>query len=291
MYIQKPIEMDRNLSYKKDTQYTMKTCRAFALILGLWPTDPQDSMFQRILKIFLRFLYYLTTMFTYFSSVLHGIFILNDLHSRLLISGPIIFWSMLLLKYTLFWSRSEYIKKCMIIIEEDWREACTLEHRRVMIESAKFGNYITIICATFMFSGGVFYHVVIPLTADPIVTENNITVQPFPTPVFGRFLTSGLSPVYEIVFIVQAFTGIINDTLNVMTFSLAAVLILHSCGQFDVVISYLNNLVSDEKENHNLSHSRLATIVQRHLRVLRYVHPEKCGNEVFYLQYYIFLNI
>ncbi|XP_043483824.1 odorant receptor 13a-like [Leptopilina heterotoma] len=150
----------------------------------------------------------------------------------------------------------------MRLIEEDWQEADTVNHRSVMMRSAKFGNFIIIICASFMFSGGFFYHILIPLTAPAVVTENNITVQPFPTPAFGKFFTSGYSPVYQIVFTVQAFTGIFNDTLNVMTFSLATVLILHSCGQFDVLILTKNDISS---------HSRLVLIVQRHLRVLSFV--------------------
>lgn len=269
MLIQKQSATTQNPYYKKDTDYAIKLCRVFALTLGLWPTNYKDSVLQLSFKLFLRFLYYSTTVFTYFSSILHGIFVLNDLHSRLLISGPIIFWTMLLLKYTLFWSRSGCIKKCMRLIEEDWREAETMNHRSAMMRSAKFGNFVIIMCASFMFSGGFFYHILVPLTAPPVFTENNISVQPFPTPAFGKFFTSGYTPVYQIVFTVQAFTGIFNDTLNVMTFSLATVLILHACGQFDVLILCLADLVSDEKETDLSSHARLVLVVQRHLRVLR----------------------
>lgn len=138
-----------------------------------------------------------------------------------------------------------------------------------MIKSAKFGNYIINTCAGFMYIGGSFYHLLIPLTANSIVTQQNITVQPFPSPAYGAFFTSGISPVYEIVFAIQAFSGIINDTMNVMTFSLAAVLILHSCGQFNVIIMHLNNFVTEAKENRKGNHDFLVMIVRRHLRVLR----------------------
>ena len=263
-----PIEVHNPL-YKEDTKASIKLCRLFALIIGLWPTYFENSMFQRILKFIIQSTYYSITLFTYISSILYIIFVLNELHPRLLIVGPLTFWSMLMAKYSIFLYRSKDIKKLIKIIEEDWQIVETSEHRGLMMKNMKFARSVTIICASFMFGGGLSYHLLIPLTADSIVTEMNITVQPFPSPAYGSFFTNGLSPIYELVFIVKVLTGVMNDTINVTTFSLFAVLILHTCGQLDVIMLHLNNLVSTTKESQDVFHDRLVMIIKHHLRVLR----------------------
>lgn len=257
-----------NLFYKEDTENTIKICRILSQLLGLWPLK-SSSIFEKIFKLFQNFIYYCFTFFTYFSSIFHIIFVLHDVHSKLIVIGPVIFWTMLLLKYTLFWKRCDNIEKCIFIIEEDWKNIENSEHRNVMLKSAKFGNTMINVCASFMYIGGSLYHLLIPLTANSIVTIENITVQPFPSPAYGEFFTSGFSPIYEIIFAILTFSGVINDTLNVITFSLAAVLILHSCGQFDVIIMHLNNLIKEANESEEKNHKRLIEIVERHLRVLR----------------------
>lgn len=261
----------RNKFYKEDTEKIIKFCRFLSLVLGIWPLKTSSIFDNKLFRLFQRISYYCLTFFTYFSSILHIIFVLKDVHSKLVVIGPVFFWTMLLLKYTLFLKRSGSIEKCISMIEEDWRDIESSEHREVMIKSANFGKHMINVCASFMFIGGSLYHLLIPLTANSILTVNNVTVQPFPSPAYGDFFTSGLSPVYEIVFTILAISGTLNDTLNVMTFSLAAVLIVHSCGQFDIIIRQLNALITEVNESPKKNHKRLIDIVQKHLRVLRYI--------------------
>ncbi|XP_033212295.1 odorant receptor 13a-like [Belonocnema kinseyi] len=156
-----------------------------------------------------------------------------------------------------------------------------------MTKNAKFGNYLTIVSAILMYSGGFWFYLVTPFIAETIVTEKNVTIKPYPAPVFGSFFTNGYSPIYEIVFAAHLITGFVENSATVSAFSFAAVLVLHACGQFDVVMLHLNDIVSDDIQKYKSVHERLKVAINRHLRVLSFVSRledlfcEICLIEVF----------
>ena len=260
---------DSNFLYESDLKYTLNSCRTIALILGLWPINFHESPTEKIIKLIINFSSCFLMTFVLISSILFGIFEVKDLGQKVGLTGPISFWVMSLAKYLLILSRGGTVAKCFKYIEEDWRRVENSEHRDFMMKNAIWGRYMTIASASFMYGGGFWYHVVRPLMADSILTEMNMTIKPFPSPAYGKFFTSGFSPIYEIVYGAQLIAGFILYSATVAAFSFAAVLTMHACGQFDVVILHLKDIVSEIKEKTNTVRERLIITVDSHLRVLR----------------------
>ena len=237
-------------------------------MIGLWPLGFLSPI-QRIIKLILNFTCCFLLGFVFISSVLHGSLVMKDLEQKVKLTGPTSFVFMCMSKYILLMYRGKGIENCLRYIQEDWNQIKDKEQQEVMTKNAKFGHYLTIVSAIFMYSGGFWFHFVRPFMAENIVTEKNITIKPYPAPVFGSFFTNGYSPIYEIVFTAHLITGFVEYSATVTTFSFAAVLVLHACGQFDVVMILLNDIVSGDKEKHKCVHDRLIITVNRHLRVLR----------------------
>ena len=71
------------------------------------------------------------------------------------------------------------------------------------------------------------------------------------------------------VFTSHLLKGFISNSTTVVAFSYAAVLALHACGQFDVVILFFNDLIDGKKQKDKSEHERLVVTINRHLKVLR----------------------
>ncbi|XP_033212294.1 putative odorant receptor 92a [Belonocnema kinseyi] len=274
-----------NKFHESFLKYSVRGCRAISLLIGLWPMG--FSPIQKIMKFILNFTCCFLLSFVFISSVLHGSLVMKDLEQKVKLTGPTSFLLMCISKYTLLMYRGKGLEKCLSHIQEDWKQIKDKEQVEVMTKNAKFGDYLTIVSAIFMYCGGFWFHFLRPFIAEAIVTEKNITIKPYPAPVFGTFFTNGYSPIYEIVFAAHLITGFVEYSATVSAFSFAAVLALHACGQFDVVMLLLHDIVSGDKQKHKSVRERLKVTVDRHLRVLSFVSRledllcEVCLIEVF----------
>lgn len=262
---------DRNFIdlQRSGLKYTINSCRPIALSIGLWPLSFQNTLTQKIIKIFLIFASFSFMMFVCMSIILFGIFEANGLAETAAVVGPSSFYVMCIIKYIFILFRGERIAKCFKLVEEDWQRQENEEQLKVMLKNSQFGRSITVVCAIFIYFGGFGNNILSPIMNDPIITHMNISVKPFPCPVHGKFLTSGYSPIYEIVLGSQILAGIVLSSVTIVSFSYVAVLTMHAGGQFDVVILYLNNLLSQFEEGRNIGHEQFVVIIKSHLRVLR----------------------
>ena len=80
---------------------------------------------------------------------------------------------------------------------------------------------------------------------------------------------SAHSPIYEIVFTSHILKGFVEDTTTIASFSYTAVLALHACGQFDVVIVLLNDLLNENKKTKKSQDERLIVAINWHLKALK----------------------
>ncbi|XP_051162637.1 odorant receptor 43a-like [Leptopilina boulardi] len=274
-----------NKTYKSDIRYAINTCRNIALFLGLWPNNNnvKKSLLKKSLKLIINFTSILLMTFVIISCILFGTFELKLMSQRIILTGPTSFYVMAFMKYSIILFRSDDLENCLKIIENDW-QYINYKQRQIMLKHAKFGRIITIFCAIFMYLGGFWFHVISPLTAEPIVTEKNISIQPFPSPVYGKFLTSGQSPIYEIIYIAELIVGFIMYSIAITTFSFAAILTIHACSQFEIVILNLDNLFSGIEKYSDL-HDKLIVTVNSHLKVLSFVSQlESVFNEICFIE-------
>lgn len=260
------------LAYKNDVKYTVKLSRILALILGLWPINFDDSFWKKIVKFTLNVIACFLMFCSILSNVLTITYEMKSVHEKVELVGPTNFYIMSLSKYLILLYRGETVKKCFKHIEEDWKFCSIREnYREIMLKNAHYGRYLIILCAIFMYCGGFGYHLIRPLVSEKIITAENVTVIPYPAPVYGKFLNTGYSPHYEIIFILLLVADFVLFSATVVPFSFASVLTLHACGQLEIVTIYLNDLVSETRKETNFAHERLIIIINSHLRVLRFV--------------------
>ncbi|XP_051162684.1 odorant receptor 63a-like [Leptopilina boulardi] len=275
-----------SLNEIKDSNIESETLKLISLLLGLWPTSFLDSMLKKIIKLIINLIACSLMIFVIVSNILYGIYQINNtMDQKVELIGATNFYIMSLTKYLLLLFRGKSIRKCLEYIDDDWRLAkFSSKNREIMLNYAQFGRYMTIICAIFMYFGGIGYQVLKPISSGKIITEMNITITPFPSPVYGKKLTSGFSPIYEILYGTLIVADFYLYSATVVAFSIAAVLTIHACGQFEIVIYYLNDLVNQTNNNNN-DQEKLIVIVNSHLRILSFVSQlEALLNEICFIE-------
>ncbi|XP_051162647.1 odorant receptor 82a-like [Leptopilina boulardi] len=254
-----------------NSDYIIDSCRPIAIVVGLWPINYQISKKKKIITIILNFIAITLMSLRLISNILYGIFELKTLAQKAQIAGPACFQIANISKYLLILIKGEKIEKCFQIVKEDWCRIENNEQREVMMKHAKFGRYIIIICTIFIFFGGLGYNLITPLTSNSIITHMNISVKPFPSPIYGKFFTSGLSPIYEIVFYSHILVAFFLYSVTPVAFSFVAMLTLHACGQFEIVILYLKKILNNIDDDKNSIHEKFVIVVNSHLRVIIFV--------------------
>jgi len=134
-----------------------------------------------------------------------------------------------------------------------------------MLKYATISRNLTIISASFMYTGGIIYYMIL----SPLFSENKIdnqTVRPLVFPIYSKIRHSQISPIYEIVYVAHCICGYTAYSITVGTCGMAALFVTHACGQIQMIVSELENLLKAESSN---IHQRIAVIVKDHVRVIR----------------------
>lgn len=258
----------RNSIKFNNSDYVINSCKPLALCVGLWPINYKHSQIRKIISIILNIIAILLILQRFLFTVIFSTFVLKSITLRIAISAPACYHICNLIKYIVILFRIEKIEKCLKIMKEDWRYIENNEQHEVMINNAKTGRYIIFICTSIIFLSGLGYNILAPLLSHSIVTHRNITVKPFPSPVYGKFFTSGQSPIYEIIFAVQLVTAFFLYSVTAVAISYIAILTMHACSQFDIVMIYLNKLI-DIQDKEKTVHKKFVIIVNTHHRVVR----------------------
>ncbi|KOC59818.1 hypothetical protein WH47_10447 [Habropoda laboriosa] len=197
----------------------------------------------------------------------------GDLDTKIKMIGPLSFCMMAAIKYYILISRGGKIGQCVKDIRADW--SLTLSHsqeeeREIMRDSARIGRSLAIFCAGFMYSGGFFYTTVMPLCTVRTEIIDNETVRSQAFPIYRGLLDPRTSPSFEIVQFMQCLAAFVIYSVTVGACSLAAVFVMHVCGQFRILVTKLDKLVDGVKGRKGLSthEQRLGDIIEHHLKIL-----------------------
>ena len=139
-----------------------------------------------------------------------------------------------------------------------------------MLKYGKIGRKLTIYSAIFMYSGGLCYVTIIHYAFRSYVDEFNRTIKLLVYPTYSG-LYAEESPIHEIMYVLQWICGYVCDSVTAGACGLAALFATHACGQIDIVMSRLDDLIDGKfaEENSSLN-VRLVKIVQHHIRTLKY---------------------
>ncbi|CAD1473675.1 unnamed protein product, partial [Heterotrigona itama] len=261
-----------NANYRNDLRFNVRLNVLTLRPIGSWPRSCDYSWLETIEHAFLNVLGYALLAFILIPGFICFAHEIADFYDQMKLGSALSFFLMAVMKYCVFVAREADIRRCVDLIEDDWRKVKHHEDRKIMLENASFSRRLIAICGAFMYGGVVFYYIALPLTRPKIVEEGgNLTytglVYPFP-----RILADARrSPVNEILYTVQLLSGFIAHNITVAACGLAALLAMHACGQLQVLMAWLEKLVDGRENDVENLDQRLANIVEQHVRIINFI--------------------
>ncbi|XP_076475335.1 odorant receptor 10-like isoform X3 [Bombus vancouverensis nearcticus] len=278
-------------SWDKDWMYSVQINRWLLKSIGVWPISLCITTTEKSNSIILTFISSFLISFLLIPCALCTVLVkTDDPEAKIKMIGVLSFCVMAAIKYYILASRGVMIAKCIENIRSDWdriHAQLQQEDREIMKENARIGRSLAIFCAGFMYSGGFFYTTVMPLCSKRTEIIDNETVRTQAFPIYRGLLDPRTSPSFEIVQFMQCLAGFVIYSVTVGACSLAAVFVMHVCGQFGILVKMLQRLVGSLKEekNSNVHEQRLGDIVEHHLHILGFISQiEDLLNEICFVE-------
>ncbi|XP_050583679.1 odorant receptor 4-like [Bombus affinis] len=259
----------QNPNYKEDIIYVTKHNKWILNCIGIWPTVLK-GMSKFLPKVVIGFSN-LVPFFTIVQCVLY--ITLEEKNPLLRLRFCSLAWysSINLMKYWALIARKSDIEYCIKWVQTDWKQVKFQKNRMLMLKYGKIGRDLTIYSAVIMYSAGMCYTTIMQYAMRMSLKENNRTIRILVYPTYSGLFDTQKSPVYEIVYVFQCVYAFMCLSVTVGCCGLAALFATHACGQIDVVVSQLDDLVdgtfSKKSSNPN---TRLMEIVKHHIRILKF---------------------
>lgn len=257
--------MFTNENYEHDINYTFELSRFVFRLLGVWPFGRAKSWFPETLeRTCVVLVSYILLICELIPAILYMAMVQKETRARLKVMGTVLFTALAMAKYGQLLFNKSLVKSCLMRVEEDWRNVASADKRDTMIEKARTGRRLLLLCGVFMYSTGVSFRMIIPLSKGKIVISENITIRHLPCPTHFVLFDVQLSPAYEIVFLMQFFSGFVKCTVTTAVCGLAGLCVMYTCAQMDILMTLMNNLVNEcELKKVN---ERLAVIVKHQIK-------------------------
>ncbi|KAH0954194.1 OrU5, partial [Eciton burchellii] len=246
-------------------EWAVKLNRFTLDFIGLWPQSGQSSR-QRLMCNLRVFIVFLTVTFGVLVPSLHSLMRIHGdimlMIDNLQFTLPAISCS---IRIMIFWWKKEAIIPIMEMMVEDWSKSKNKqEERSIMIRRAQTARII-IICAYCIMMIACAFIIMLPAFGMSMRLTTNITDPGRPMPLQTHYIYDVTKrPQYELTFISQA----VYIVLAIMSYTgidnFLGLLILHICGQLDILKSRLTHL-----DKHVNSHNMLKCCVAKHIRLLR----------------------
>lgn len=260
--------MDKDL--KEDGKdYAIKPCRYVLKPIGLWPMIcGRVSRREKIISVVLVVASISSVFFVLIPTGLHMLLYEHNINLKLKLFGPIGFCLASSIKYCYLGLKGEDIGRCIAHVENDWDTILDRNHRTTMRKYATVGRNLIVLCALFLYSGGMSYHTVMTLSMTKKINET-LTIRALTYPGYDRYFDVQASPAYEIVFFLHCVSAMVMHTITMAACSLAATFVTHACGQIQITMIRLNDLVEGKESGGIEPSDRMAIIVRDHVRTLR----------------------
>lgn len=254
-----------NQNLTSDIKYALNWNNYFLLPIGIWIDGKQSFLKSCCNKLLVSTIYFLLFLLL----IVVGLYAqIENPQMRMTFLGPLSFCVMAILKFRILVVQITGVRKLFSHIKEDWANISSEDDRIIMLNGAKSGRKLGFMSAVFMYSGGLFFHGVVPISILIVNLLNNVSVKPLTYPVYSKFIDASKSPTYEVVFLVQTIIGYLEYNITIALCSLAAVFIMHCCAQLNLVMHQMNVML--EKRTHKVSvHQKVVDIIKKHQRALR----------------------
>lgn len=259
-----------NNESKKHNDYSLQLNRWFLKPIGAWPQINVSNSWQ-ILILLQIFICSSTVATITVPCLLYVLFENVTIQAKLNAIGPLIHRIMGSINYWVLLKRSDDIHKLIRHMETDWNLIQRIDDRETMLQYAKFGRIIAMICGVIMQGGTFLFSLTRALKTVTIIVDNETyTTYPMTCPIYGKIIDTRFSPVNEVALVVQFLSTFVVSSSTVGACSLAAVFAIHACGQLNVLHTWLHELVGNQEKENHITKRRLAIIVEHHLRILKY---------------------
>ncbi|XP_039304868.1 odorant receptor 82a-like [Solenopsis invicta] len=267
------VSVPKHLIEYKYNEYSIQIIRWILKAINAWPRPADISIVEKIHSDFARFMCYFLIIAV---MVPNGLSMFLDKQlpyaDKLQNFGPFTFWAIAIVNYSCLLIHIDDIRDCVEHVKVDWRIIKGLEDRKVMLKTARLGRFFAGFCAVFMHCGVFSYNIVQGTLKTALQMENgSVTVRTLPYPFYHKILNAYYSPAYECVFFMQFLSSFIVNSVTVATCSLAAVFVMHACGQIKIMISWLENFIDNRNEEGTSMRQKYAIIVNHHLRIISFV--------------------
>ncbi|XP_011503433.1 PREDICTED: uncharacterized protein LOC105366628 [Ceratosolen solmsi marchali] len=262
------IELD-NLRNIKDFRYNLQITRWLLQLLGIWPI--KSLFYENIQCLLFIIICIFLFMFLLIPSCLQAYFEKDAMvklqnfkpyHERVMMIGPIIFFTMNTLNYGIILVKKHDIHACIIQIAIDWHKIKRIENKRIMLKNAKVARFFITLCIYFTFGGGMIYISVLPIVKNIIdsSSKNNLA---FPSYFF--FFNPQVRPMYDIVLGLQILSTFLMFAVVTSIFSIIINSIMHASSQCTIITAALKKFGTSGEEK------PIKIIVKHHLRVLKFI--------------------
>lgn len=260
-----------SITYRSNNDYSLQLTRWFLMPIAAWPRESTSTTIERVsLQAHVLACSFLIAVIM-IPCMLYVSLEEKDVQMKLSVMGPLSHWIMGTINYWLLLTRSDDIRECVQHMETDWRLVRRTDDQDVMLRYAKIGRFVVGFCAVFMQSGTFLFMIAKAMTSITVIIGNETALMhPITCPIYSKFIDTRFSPANEIILAVELLSCFIVNSITVGACSLAAVFAMHAYGQLSILFSWLNHLVEDEDKGNEFVEQKLATIVEHHLRVLRY---------------------
>ncbi|XP_076177140.1 uncharacterized protein LOC143151675 [Ptiloglossa arizonensis] len=259
----------KNSNYEHDINYALEVCRWVLRPIGIWPLIYDcNSKFEKFVSMcsliicFSCLLFFLIPFLYYMCGDGNPKIKVKLLASIIFCLASTINYSCLVVKRTLF-------ARCIEHIKRDWKLVNDPNHRKIMLRHVSISRNLSALCVTFLYSAGLSYHIVMPLFKASAKGNQTAKSKSLAYPVYDAFFDTRSSPTYEIMFCIQFFTSLMRHSITLGTFSLAVLSVTHICGQIQIQISRLENVI-ERMQASNYQRNFLAIIVHDHAAILRF---------------------
>ncbi|RLU16336.1 ObirOr5-L30 [Ooceraea biroi] len=260
-----------NAHYEDDVRYTMQLCGWVLKPIGMWYLI-QDSCSrnEKIVSIALIVVCFSALCFVLIPSGLYLFLVKQDVYALIKLLGPVIFCLTSTIKYCYLGTRGAAFGRCLRHVTNDWRLVRDQDHREIMLRGALIGRRLTMLCAIFLYTGGLSYHTILPLSSKQNISENFTSRRvPHTYPGYDLWFDPEASPAYEIVFCVHCVFALITYNITTGGCGLAAIFVTHACGQVQILMIQMSDLVEGKRSKGTVQ-NRLSVIAKHHVRVLRF---------------------
>lgn len=260
------IKMSRVGKAENGMRHTVWFAYPLLRILGAWPNRVSSSTLSKIFNWYLIFTCYTLQLIVLVPGFLHVFLKEKNGRKKMKMMIPQVNGYLQLCKYSLVLRWTNKLRVLLDEMKEDWLNT-TEEDQLIFRAKASFGHRAMSMIAIVTYSAGLGYRTILPLSKGRILLPNNTTKRLLPCPGYFVFFNEQVSPIYEIIFIIQVLGGLLTYTIMCGTIGMCVMFCLHSSSLLRILLNKICQLTKQLDVNEVVVHEKIVEIVKYQTRV------------------------